>query len=539
VQIKLTKSGPRRYVQIVKAYRDPDTGKPKQRHVASLGRLEELQQGGELENLIRGLQRVGGTAAEGEVERVATGAVERSVSIGATWAVGQVWKSLGLGHQARGGSKEIERALLLHVTRRLQGGAGRFEAWLACHDPWAGGAEDDLERAELFPDPVSVVQEAQTMVVALLAAGGEAVERVWCDLAPLTVERTAAVVRTDDARPLAHSLLSASPTPGLLAARLRDTTRTLGPSIRRMIVVCGPSSGFDEPAELDRLRIPPGSRLGYVLALPASSGDTIVPDLSILCAELCEQARDGNGIAWREIVGQQPRTVVVHSRQRARLERQHRARRVVKAMRVARRLARRLDQQDEGHLRPVWKLDDGTATARLGAEIAELDLGRWIRAELEEDAVFVWHWNVDKLKDDLQRDGSLILVSNADDLDTDDLVTQYFRGAELGSVFAAHGDHPALDQARPTDQPCLEEEALIRFLTLAIHRELEERIQKADIDSSPAEVLARLTAVQSHRVRMPDRSSQMRLSGLSDELQKLLTAIGIQCPNNVTIETDL
>ena len=42
--IKLTRSGPRTYLQIVEAYRDPDTGRPKQRHLATLGRLEHLQE---------------------------------------------------------------------------------------------------------------------------------------------------------------------------------------------------------------------------------------------------------------------------------------------------------------------------------------------------------------------------------------------------------------------------------------------------------------------------------------------------------------
>ncbi|WP_229804674.1 integrase core domain-containing protein [Paludibacterium paludis] len=44
--IKVTSSGPRRYVQLVEAFRD-EAGKPKQRTVATLGRLDQL--GGELE----------------------------------------------------------------------------------------------------------------------------------------------------------------------------------------------------------------------------------------------------------------------------------------------------------------------------------------------------------------------------------------------------------------------------------------------------------------------------------------------------------
>jgi hypothetical protein len=52
--IKVTTSGPRRYVQLVEAYRD-DQGRPKQRTVATLGRLDQLSS--ELESVIAGLLR--------------------------------------------------------------------------------------------------------------------------------------------------------------------------------------------------------------------------------------------------------------------------------------------------------------------------------------------------------------------------------------------------------------------------------------------------------------------------------------------------
>ena len=55
--VKITKSGPRRYVQLVEAYRDSD-GRPKQRTVATLGRLD--QPGSGLEAVVSGLLRVTG-----------------------------------------------------------------------------------------------------------------------------------------------------------------------------------------------------------------------------------------------------------------------------------------------------------------------------------------------------------------------------------------------------------------------------------------------------------------------------------------------
>ncbi len=55
--IKVTTSGGRRYVQLVESYRD-ESGRVKKRTVATLGRAD--QAGGQLESVIRGLQRLRG-----------------------------------------------------------------------------------------------------------------------------------------------------------------------------------------------------------------------------------------------------------------------------------------------------------------------------------------------------------------------------------------------------------------------------------------------------------------------------------------------
>jgi len=60
VFIKVTRSGPRQYVQLVEAYRD-DSGRPKQRTVGTLGRLDQMDSG--LESVISGLLRVTGQPA--------------------------------------------------------------------------------------------------------------------------------------------------------------------------------------------------------------------------------------------------------------------------------------------------------------------------------------------------------------------------------------------------------------------------------------------------------------------------------------------
>ena len=58
--LKVTQSGQRRYAQLVESFRNED-GKPRQRTVCTLGRLED---GGEVDTLIASLQRARGIAPE-------------------------------------------------------------------------------------------------------------------------------------------------------------------------------------------------------------------------------------------------------------------------------------------------------------------------------------------------------------------------------------------------------------------------------------------------------------------------------------------
>ena len=89
--IKVTRSGPRRYVQLVEAYRD-DAGHPRQRTVATLGRLDQL--GSELESVISGLMRVTGKSLP-EAPPAPLVSFEPARDFGDVWTLTELWNSLG------------------------------------------------------------------------------------------------------------------------------------------------------------------------------------------------------------------------------------------------------------------------------------------------------------------------------------------------------------------------------------------------------------------------------------------------------------
>src|SRR5450830_576763 len=95
--VKVTTSGPRRYVQLVESYRD-EAGRVKKRTVATLGRLDQLT--GELDSVIDGLLKVSGRAPVGaKTAPAAIGAsslsFESARALGNVWTLTELWKELG------------------------------------------------------------------------------------------------------------------------------------------------------------------------------------------------------------------------------------------------------------------------------------------------------------------------------------------------------------------------------------------------------------------------------------------------------------
>jgi len=117
--IKLTRSGSHTYAQLVESFRD-ESGKPRQRTVATIGRIDESD--GAVESLLKGLLRARGKstdlAAAPQVE------FESALALGDVWALDQLWRELGFDGLARVFRKAhyttpVEHALRVMVFNRL------------------------------------------------------------------------------------------------------------------------------------------------------------------------------------------------------------------------------------------------------------------------------------------------------------------------------------------------------------------------------------------------------------------------------------
>lgn len=117
--IKVTRSGPRRYVQLVEAYRDED-GHPRQRTVATLGRLDQMDT--QLESVIAGLLRLSGRAPPAASPPPIT--FESARALGDTWALTELWNELGFARLRRVFARtrhtiDVEALLRVMVFNRL------------------------------------------------------------------------------------------------------------------------------------------------------------------------------------------------------------------------------------------------------------------------------------------------------------------------------------------------------------------------------------------------------------------------------------
>ena len=120
--IKVTRSGPRRYVQLVESFRED--GRVKQRTLASLGRLERIAP--EVESIVGGLRRL--VSGEEKVEAIDPALVEFAPSrtLGDVWTLDALWKGFGLARLddvfRRQGSRRrtaVEAMLRVMVFNRL------------------------------------------------------------------------------------------------------------------------------------------------------------------------------------------------------------------------------------------------------------------------------------------------------------------------------------------------------------------------------------------------------------------------------------
>jgi hypothetical protein len=571
--LRTTSNGRRQYLQIAESYRDAGTGQVRQRHIASLGRLDRLLEDDGLKGLIDGLLKVSG---RGGLDELVPGVTDDNTqfeparTVGALWAVCQLWQQLGLGGwlqsrlNGRGYRVDIERLVRVLVTNRLCDPCAKLGVlrWLErvywpgseriTHQPLLRAMdallplkeeiEQHLQRYCAAADELDVVFYDMTTV--RIHGSGEQDDdlRVYGhskDVNGVARQYAVGVVQTAAGLPVHHegfagNVAEAGTVRGIVERLLKRFT------LRRLILVADRGMlSLDNLEVLEGLRLANGQAVEYIVAVAARCSGEFVQPVVDRHGELLAQSRRAGGevFAVLPITGDR-RLIVAHDPTRLRQARRQRARRLNPVIKQARALERKLNAQEAGAAGRGRRLSDHGACVQLAQAISEVGASRLMQLDLDS-SLFNWWWDVAAFKRALALDGKLIVVTNVPEWDAAEVIARDKALADIERGFRVLKSQLDIAPVHHRRADRIRAHTLICFLALVIQRLLRQRLRNTALELSPATVLARLEAIQYHPVRLVTGQGISNLGHIAPPLRQLFIAIDVEIPTRARIESTL
>lgn len=561
--VKITQSGPRRYVQLVEAHRDAE-GRPRQKTVATLGRLDRID--GELEALIQGLLRATGR----DPSVAAEPAFESARSLGDTWALTLLWRELRLDSLARLFRRRhpgvpVEALLRVMVFNRLCEPSSKLGVlrWLETAVVPGVAAESVthdrlLAAMDALVDEAGAVEKRLAELVRPLLDTELAV--VFYDLTSISVaaegdpdgERDLrrygrskdggiarqwllGVVQTAEGLPIAHEVFpgNTAEVPTLLPFLERLLARH---PLRRVVLVADRGLlSLDNLAELEACALPPGTALEYILAVPARRYADVAEAVGGL--DFNPTAADpGDGDRVRETTWQGRRLVVAHDAAAAAAHQTAgRNTRLADLLAQGEAWVRKLDAQDLGGRFKGRKLTDKGTALQFHAALAEAGLSRIVRLDLDSPQFAYELDAAAKARAELF-DGKLALVTNAKDLKPGEVVERYKALADIERGFRVLKSELDIAPMYHRLPHRIRAHAAICFIALLLHRVLRQRLRARHAGMSPARCLEILRRIQHHRVTLPDKTLT-GVSTLTTQQQDIFAALNLSAPTRKRLES--
>jgi transposase len=562
--IKLTRSGSHTYAQLVESFRD-ESGKPRQRTVATIGRIDESD--GAVDSLLKGLLRARGKstdlAAAPQVE------FESALALGDVWALDQLWRELGFDSLARVFRKAryttpVEHALRVMVFNRLCDPESKLGVlrWLETVSiPEVATASLTHQQLLRSMDALMDHQDAVDDVVAGLLRPliDQDLSLVFYDLT--TIRAAGLTEQTDDVRkygmaksglierqfmlgvvqtaeglPIYHEVFdgnqSESPT---LMPTLKKVLARFG-HIKRLIVVADRGLlSLDNVDELRKVMLPSGEALEFILAVPGRRyGDfaQILKEFQGTVAEAKEEIVDET--KWNEL-----RLVIAHNPEQAQEQTKLRRERIAALVAKANQWAGKLDGQDAGKASRGRKLSDSGAKARLYCEVSEEHLARIIKVDLKTE---LFSYTIDEAAQAQAElmDGKLLLVTNVPDHTPVEVVKRYKSLADIERGFRVLKSEIAdlgFCQIAPVHHRLPERiraHAMLCFIALIVYRVMRQRLKLAKSDLSPEKALAQLRRIQRHSVSVNASAPIAGISTVNDLQSKVFAALKTKKPTQET-----
>ena len=555
--IKITKSGPRRYVQLVESFRD-DNGRARQRTVANFGRLEQISDN--VESIVKGLLKATGNLVpeDGILPPTPQVSFDSARSLGDVWTLTSLWNELGFDALKRVFRKsrhkiDIEALLRIMVFNRLCDPESKLGMlrWLETVSlPEVDGAnvkhqhllramdalmdhQDDVDALvagllrPLVDQELSIVFYDMTTIRAagLSEQTGELRQYGMSKEGLVKRQVMLGVVQTAEGLPIYHELVSGN------TAEVKTLKPTLEKvlkrfPIKRIIVVADRGLlSTDNLTELQAMRLPCGAPLEFILAVPGrrySDFKEILQPFHEACCQHIESEVVGE-TTWQDL-----RLVIAHDPYTAAEKGAKRAQTIADLEAQAQQWAGKLDAQDGGYRSRGRKLSDGGVTARFYRAVGEAHLAKIIKVDLKSD-LFNYQINEKALTHAQLMDGKLLLVTNTQDLTPEQVVGRYKSLADIERGFRVLKSDIEIGPIRHRLPQRIRAHVSICFMALIMYRVMRQRLKDADSGWSPDSALSQLKRIQHHRIEVNEKPLT-GISTLTQDQKAILMSLQVNKP---------
>ena len=559
--VKVTTSGPRRYVQLLESYRDAG-GHVKKRTVATLGRLDQL--GGELDSVIDGLLKVAGREpASATVPPLSSSSLsfESARALGNVWVITEIWKELGFSNLRRVFRRtrhtiDVEALIRLMVLNRLCDPDSKLGVlrWLQAvalpdieiksvthqqllrsmdammdHQDAVDAvvAESlrplmDADLSLAFYDMTTIRSEGLTDLADDVRRFGMAKEGL------IARQFMLGVVQTAQGLPIYHEVFDGNTAEAKTLLPMLKKVMARFPNLRRLILVADRGLlSLDNLEELRKLKLPDGHDLEFILAVPGRRYSEFVELLKPLEPQ-CDQANDE--ITF-EVAWQEQRLIMAHDPATALEQRQKRQGKMNELQTQANAWVGKLDEQDQGTKKRGRKLSDSGAKARFYHEVRESHLGNIIKVDLKGE---LFNYVIDEgaLKLAQLMDGKLLVITNVKDLEPQAVIERYKSLADIERGFKVLKSELEIGPVYHRLPERIRAHASICFMALILHRVMRMRLRAGNTGITPERALQTLKRIQHHRVSINGAEPLTGVSSLTDEDNKVFQALKVKLPSH-------
>ena len=553
--VKITASGPRRYVQLVESFRD-EAGLVKKRTVATLGRLDQL--GGELDSVIDGLMKVAGRNPM-QPKEPASIVFESARALGNVWALTELWNELGFSDLRRvfrrtRHTTDVEALVRIMVLNRLCDPDSKLGVlrWLqtvalpdievsaVTHQQLLRSMDALMEQQDAVDGVVSgllrpmVDQDLAVIFYDMTTIRSEGLSTQADDVRKFGMAKEGliarqfmlGVVQTADGLPIYHEVFdgNTAETKTLLPTLTKVMARF--PHIRRLVLVADRGLlSLDNLKALQAIKLGQGQALEFILAVPGRRYHEFADLLGPFQKQCVQAQQEITGeVAWNSL-----RLCMAHDPETAQEKGLARKAKMNELEQLAAAWSGKLDGQEQGEVKRGRKLSDSGAKARFYHEVYEARLSKILKVDIPGE-LFSYAIDEDALKLAQMMDGKLLLVTNVPDMNPEQVITRYKSLADIERGFKVLKSELEMGPVYHRLPERIRAHASICFMALVLHRVMRMRLRAANTGITPERALQSLKRIQHHRVSLDGAQPLNGVSCMTDEDSQMLRALKVKQP---------